>query len=85
MEEILISVLSTLGLGINGVINGYTLKAGENFADKLNKFTKNKFSFCLVSSKNGVYTFSTNNGKLFIYTTNENGGIIDIKIEDKRL
>ena len=83
MEEILISVLTTIGLGINGVINGNSATTGENFANKLNAFTKNKFDFHLVSSKNGVHTFSTNNGKLFVYTTNEHGGIINLTIKNK--
>ena len=82
MEEILISVLTTIGLGINGVINGNSVKTVENFANKLNEFTKNKFDFHLVSSKNGVHTFSTNNGKLFVYATNEHGGIIKLTIKD---
>ena len=82
MEEILISVLSTIGLGINGVINGNSVKTVENFANKLNEFTKNKFDFRLVSSKNGGHTFSTNNSKLFVYATNEHGGIIKLTIKD---
>lgn len=83
MEEILISVLTTIGLGINGVINGNSVSTGGNFANKLNEFTKNKFDFRLVSSKNGVHTFSTNNGKLFVYTTNEHGAIINLTIKNK--
>ena len=83
MEEILISVLTTMGLGVNGMIRGNSIIAGKNFANKLNEFTKNKFDFRFVSSKNRVYTFSTNNGKLFVYTTNEHGGITNLTIKDK--
>lgn len=83
MEEILISVLTTIGLGVNGVINGNSVNSGENFANKLNEFTKNKFDFRLMSSSNGVHTFSTNNGKLFVYTTNEHGGITSLTIKGK--
>ena len=83
MEEILISVLTTMGFGINGVINGNSVSTVGNFANKLNEFTKNKFDFRLVSSKNGVHTFSTNNGKLCGYTTNEHGGIINLTIKNK--
>ena len=79
----LINVLTTIGLGINGVINGNSVNNGNSFSNKLNEFTKNKFDFRLASSKNGVHTFSTNNGKLFVYTTNEHGGIINLEIKDK--
>lgn len=81
MEEILISVLTTMGLGVNGMIRGNSIIAGKNFANKLNEFTKNKFDFRLMSSSNGVHTFSTNNGKLFVYTTNKNGGITSLIIK----
>ena len=83
MEEILISVLTTMGFGINGVINGNSVNAVGGFSNKLNEFTKNKFDFRFVSSKNRVHTFSTNNGKLFVYTTNEHGGITNLTIKDK--
>ena len=83
MEEILISVLSTLGLGVNGVINGNSINTANGFSTKLNEFTKNKFDFRLVSSKGRVHTFSTNNGKLFVYITNEHGGITNLTIKDK--
>lgn len=83
MEEMLINVLTTIGLGINGVINGNSVNNGNSFSNKLNEFTKNKFDFRLVSSKNRVHTFSTNIGKSFVYTTNEHGGIINLEIKDK--
>lgn len=83
MEEILISVLTTIGLGVNGVINRNSINTGNNFANKLNEFTNNKFDFRLISSSNGVHTFSTNNGKLFVYTTNERGGVKSLTIKEK--
>lgn len=85
MEEIIITMLTNLGLGINGVIGNTGASGGIRFVEHLNNMTQHKFEFTFVNSNNyidgnKVYVFKTNNGLLFTYTTNENGKITNIAI-----
>lgn len=77
MEDIIISMLTKLGLGKEGVINN-----ADNFADTLNEFIDNKHDFKCVKLSNDTIKYVSNKGVNITYKINpERKTIIDLKVE----
>lgn len=82
MEQIICEILRNLGLGVNGIINKSVKNGGVHFAEHLNEQTKGKFDIQLSKNEGNVYVFTANNGVALIYTTKDNGTIINLKITE---
>lgn len=82
MEQIICEILRNLGLGVNGIINKSVKNGGVRFAEHLNEQTKGKFDIQLSKNEGNVYVFTANNGVALIYTTKDNGTIINLKITE---